>query len=438
MSTEHSHQCDEHGLDDAVSEASTETKQRTLDTSSSSSTEQLDERTTLRQVIEEGRWTVEDAVHYQQPMDMILVAGIASLTTNNMWLDEHPSFNGLPPREALRWAACVCMEMNYYQTLCPEEEMWQHDECVSSKDVYQLHRKLLRLVWQWDNEDEEEEDDEEGQCEPASVQMQQRIERYTYQACEVYEACRYLQRVGLYVMDTSETKRADFLLDSVKLDTLTAAHNDCIRIRLETQMLTLGEAMDIYRYAYNLDTDQPDEHGLDEAMREASTETSDRAQTVAKLAELRASLCCLQNGLDMLLKALEEIEAWRCTIKEISSEEVGVCSVKRHDNGGTSTSIKKPKNVQDVITPHMRAIIERARSHGWIEDAEDGRLKWMLSKAALSYLVTEVYNSEGLKRTPYKALGQLFGVSRLDAAFQSTLGTRNKRWEQAMDSLLRQ
>ena len=66
--------------------------------------------------------------------------------------------------------------------------------------------------------------------------------------------------------------------------------------------------------------------------------------------------------------------------------------------------------------------------------------KWTFdngSKVSLGYFICMVYNQDNTRITPFKALGKLFGVSRLDrAAEQATSAKKPQPWRDGIDKLL--
>lgn len=79
----------------------------------------------------------------------------------------------------------------------------------------------------------------------------------------------------------------------------------------------------------------------------------------------------------------------------------------------------------------------KAVEAGMMEKTATG-YKWHGSKASLSYFVVQVYNPDGSKETPFKALNELFGVSRLDSASNKALLEVKKpqKWREKIDELI--
>ena len=67
--------------------------------------------------------------------------------------------------------------------------------------------------------------------------------------------------------------------------------------------------------------------------------------------------------------------------------------------------------------------------------------KWLYnsgSKASLAYFIMQVFSPDNTKQIPFKALGQLFDVTRLDRALdQATTAKKPQQWRGAIDNLLK-
>ena len=102
----------------------------------------------------------------------------------------------------------------------------------------------------------------------------------------------------------------------------------------------------------------------------------------------------------------------------------------------------QPKPSQEPSTERARKAFAKAVEAGYIEKTATG-YRWLYnggSKASLSYFVVQVYNPDGAGITPYKALDELFGVSRLDSAYnKAVLETKQEqKWREPIDELLKE
>jgi hypothetical protein len=109
-------------------------------------------------------------------------------------------------------------------------------------------------------------------------------------------------------------------------------------------------------------------------------------------------------------------------------------------DGWLSTVTAKP--AQEPSTERARKAFAKAVEAGYIEKTATG-YRWLYnggSKASLSYFVVQVYNPDGAGITPYKALDELFGVSRLDSAYnKAVLETKQEqKWREPIDELLKE
>ncbi|MBQ6649581.1 MAG: hypothetical protein IJM66_12120 [Muribaculaceae bacterium] len=92
---------------------------------------------------------------------------------------------------------------------------------------------------------------------------------------------------------------------------------------------------------------------------------------------------------------------------------------------------------QEPSTERAKRAFAKAVEAGMMEKTTTG-YKWHGSKASLSYFVVQVYNPDGSKETPFKALGELFGLSRLDSASNKALLEVKKpqKWREKIDELI--
>lgn len=92
---------------------------------------------------------------------------------------------------------------------------------------------------------------------------------------------------------------------------------------------------------------------------------------------------------------------------------------------------------QEPSNERAKRAFAKAVEAGMMEKTATG-YKWHGSKASLSYFVVQVYNPDGSKETPFKALNELFGVSRLDSASNKALLEVKKpqKWREKIDELI--
>lgn len=92
---------------------------------------------------------------------------------------------------------------------------------------------------------------------------------------------------------------------------------------------------------------------------------------------------------------------------------------------------------QEPSNERAKRAFAKAVEAGYMEKTATG-YKWHGSKASLSYFVVQVYNPDGSKETPFKALDELFGVSRLDSASNKALLEVKKpqKWREKIDELI--
>lgn len=93
---------------------------------------------------------------------------------------------------------------------------------------------------------------------------------------------------------------------------------------------------------------------------------------------------------------------------------------------------------QEPSNERAKRAFAKAVEAGFMEKTETG-YKWHGSKASLGYFVVQVYNPDGSKETPFKALEELFGVSRLDSASNKALLEVKKpqKWREPLDELIK-
>ncbi len=97
---------------------------------------------------------------------------------------------------------------------------------------------------------------------------------------------------------------------------------------------------------------------------------------------------------------------------------------------------------QDIMTDRAKKYFEKAIKAGYMEKAGNG-YKWILpikrgAKAALSYFLMKVYSPDptNSRPIPFKALEELFGVTRLDSTLRAALDvTTPQGWRCMIDAL---
>lgn len=80
----------------------------------------------------------------------------------------------------------------------------------------------------------------------------------------------------------------------------------------------------------------------------------------------------------------------------------------------------------------------KAIEAGMAEKTEDG-YKWLYnksSKASLAYFLYKLFDQDGIGQIPFKRLGKLWGVKRLDTALRQALDARyNQSWRTKIENL---
>ena len=92
--------------------------------------------------------------------------------------------------------------------------------------------------------------------------------------------------------------------------------------------------------------------------------------------------------------------------------------------------------IDDIITDKVRKYYTRAIDEGWIIETDYGyKWKWgePRGKARLGYFIKKAYDPDGFGVIPYKALGTLFGVKRLDSTIYQLVGGKPK-WQDEIDN----
>lgn len=98
---------------------------------------------------------------------------------------------------------------------------------------------------------------------------------------------------------------------------------------------------------------------------------------------------------------------------------------------------KEPK--QEPSTPRAKEAFKNAIQKGFMEKNESG-YRWLYdggSKASLAFFLTNVYNPDGARRTPYKALERLFNAKYLaSASDQQSIAKKPQKWIEPLLSLI--
>lgn len=107
----------------------------------------------------------------------------------------------------------------------------------------------------------------------------------------------------------------------------------------------------------------------------------------------------------------------------------------------TATKANSPQTIpQELNTDRAKEIFAKAVKAGYMEKIATG-YKWLYnsgSKASLAYFIMQVFSPDNTKQIPFKALGQLFDVTRLDRALdQATTAKKPQQWRGAIDNLLK-
>ena len=106
-----------------------------------------------------------------------------------------------------------------------------------------------------------------------------------------------------------------------------------------------------------------------------------------------------------------------------------------------ATKANSPQAIpQELNTDRAKEIFAKAVKAGYMEKTATG-YKWLYnsgSKASLAYFIMQVFSPDNTKQIPFKALGQLFDVTRLDRALdQAATAKKPQQWRGAIDNLLK-
>ena len=107
----------------------------------------------------------------------------------------------------------------------------------------------------------------------------------------------------------------------------------------------------------------------------------------------------------------------------------------------TATKANSPQTIpQELNTDRAKEIFAKAVKAGYMEKTATGYkgLYNSGSKASLAYFIMQVFSPDNTKQIPFKALGQLFDVTRLDRALdQAATAKKPQQWRGAIDNLLK-
>ena len=106
----------------------------------------------------------------------------------------------------------------------------------------------------------------------------------------------------------------------------------------------------------------------------------------------------------------------------------------------------KPKQIRskgtnpEPSTPRAKEAFNNAIQEGFMEKTESG-YRWLYdggSNASLAFFLTNVYNPDGARRTPYRVLERLFGVKYLaSASDQQSIAKKPQRWIEPLLALIK-
>ena len=133
-----------------------------------------------------------------------------------------------------------------------------------------------------------------------------------------------------------------------------------------------------------------------------------------------------------IIKASGELYEW------LYEEHPGVLT------GEAGKAVTVPEGQADeakpasVMTARAQHFFAKAIEAGLMEKTDRG-YKWAAGKASLSYFLECVYDPDGCRQIPYKALEVLFGETRLAVALsQAMTAKKPQRWRERIDSLFRE
>ena len=97
--------------------------------------------------------------------------------------------------------------------------------------------------------------------------------------------------------------------------------------------------------------------------------------------------------------------------------------------------------IQEPSTERAKKAFAKAVEAGYMEKTDTG-YKWRYnggSKVSLGYFIMQVYSPDNTKQIPFKALGRLFGITRLERAVENaSIVKKPQPWRGKIDNLLKE
>ncbi|MCD8301523.1 MAG: hypothetical protein LUC44_00725 [Prevotellaceae bacterium] len=160
-----------------------------------------------------------------------------------------------------------------------------------------------------------------------------------------------------------------------------------------------------------------------------------------------ARFCCLPFGdddkklLQPLCDYLYSTKAGRALQDEIFGKggETHSETIKNPDGTSDPASGQKPPRREKWRTDRAKKYFTKAIDKGFMKQTGDDRYQWIYnngSKASLAYFLLKVYDPDGVQIMPYKELGEVFHVSRIDASHSQVMSAKHpQRWRKRIDNL---
>lgn len=125
--------------------------------------------------------------------------------------------------------------------------------------------------------------------------------------------------------------------------------------------------------------------------------------------------------------------------KKLTSEAK---EIALRDVGDWLAGVKPPRQQpQEPSNERAKKAFAKAVEAGYMEETANG-YKWLYnggSQVSLGYFVMQVYSPDNTKQIPLKALGRLFGFSRLERAVENaTTVKKPQSWREPIDNLLKE
>lgn len=145
----------------------------------------------------------------------------------------------------------------------------------------------------------------------------------------------------------------------------------------------------------------------------------------------------LMHGLDLMeyqqltgVHLIGERDAYRV------ARFVGTADLARHYIQALQKGGRKPlQKVDKVMTDRAKKYFAKALQWGLMEE-EAGGYRWALNNASLAYFLMLIYNPKGCSAIPYKALEELFGVTKLAKTLAQALVAQSpQKWRARIDHL---